>query len=208
MASKRQVSTGKWEFTVKRAKLLPKPLYLTFNTEVEGDDYVRRLEALLDRGIVPSEFADTYKMMTLGQLIDRYVREAPVKPRDIETLNSLRERVDGVQLTSLNVRWVDTFVTQLKQVEKLAPSTIRAKVGALARCTDWGVRKELLILPDQPFRTLPKGYSSYTEDDVKVTGKKVEDVERDRRLHEGETEAILKVIRSGVLKRKYRPRVL
>jgi len=38
---------------------LPRPLYLSFESETEGDEYVARLEALLDRGIVPEEFKET-----------------------------------------------------------------------------------------------------------------------------------------------------
>ena len=45
----------------------------------------------------------------------------------------------------------------MKSIEKLAPSTIRARVGALARCTDWGMRKGYLVMPDHPLRTLPDG---------------------------------------------------
>jgi len=36
--------------------MLPKPLYLTFKDPEEGEAYCKRLEALLDRGIVPDEF--------------------------------------------------------------------------------------------------------------------------------------------------------
>jgi integrase len=35
---------------------LPKPLYLTFTSEEEGDRYAAKLEALLDRGVVPRLF--------------------------------------------------------------------------------------------------------------------------------------------------------
>lgn len=41
-----------------RAGLLDRPIYLTFADEVEGDEYCRRVEALLDRGIVPPEFLE------------------------------------------------------------------------------------------------------------------------------------------------------
>ncbi|WP_174417683.1 hypothetical protein [Burkholderia diffusa] len=58
MANKRQRPSGTWEYTIKRAKLLPKPLSLTFDTEEEGDAYVARLEQLLDAGIVPDEVVE------------------------------------------------------------------------------------------------------------------------------------------------------
>lgn len=55
MANKRQRPSGTWEYAIKRAKLLPKPLSLTFDTEEEGDAYVARLQQLLDAGIVPED---------------------------------------------------------------------------------------------------------------------------------------------------------
>lgn len=48
-----------WQCTIKRAGLLPQPFCLGFVSEAEGDEYVRRLEALLDRGVVPEELAST-----------------------------------------------------------------------------------------------------------------------------------------------------
>jgi hypothetical protein len=53
MATKKKTKTG-WGFVVKRAKVLPKPLYLRFDDESEGDAYVSRLERLLDAGVAPS----------------------------------------------------------------------------------------------------------------------------------------------------------
>jgi hypothetical protein len=53
MATKRLKPSGKWEFVVKRKSLLPKPIYLLFDTEIEGNTYVEHLEKLLDQGIVP-----------------------------------------------------------------------------------------------------------------------------------------------------------
>lgn len=58
----------------------------------------------------------------------------------------------------------------MKREMHYRPATIRKKVGALARCCDWGIRKKLLLLPDMPFRTLPEGYAQYTELDAKLAG--------------------------------------
>lgn len=54
MATKRRRGES-WQYTIKRAGLLPQPVCLSFGSEAEGDEYVRRLEALLDRGVVPEE---------------------------------------------------------------------------------------------------------------------------------------------------------
>ena len=43
-------------FIFKRAGVLEKPLYFTFDTEAEGDAFAANLDKLLDRGIVPTQF--------------------------------------------------------------------------------------------------------------------------------------------------------
>lgn len=211
MASKRQRGES-WEFTIKRAKVLPRTIVVTFKSEEEGDAWCRRIEALLDRGIVPDELSGgrEARLLTFRQLVDRYTRDASVSQKDGEMLRSVLPIVGDDRLDEICVSWVDKLVESFKRKYRYAPATIRAKIGAMARCADWGIRKGHLVLPDAPFRTLPEGYASYTNDDAKEAGVKREDVERDRRLDpSGKEDAeILRVIRSGVLPRKQRPRVL
>lgn len=45
MATKRRRGDS-WQYTIKRAGLLPQPGYLSFASEAEGDEYVRRLEVI------------------------------------------------------------------------------------------------------------------------------------------------------------------
>lgn len=202
MASKRKRG-DKWEYVIKRAGVLDKPLYFTFSSEEEGDAYCRRVEAQLDRGLVPHELETEPRVASLTQLVSTYLRKVNIKPKDVAVLSALEKDIDGVPLSGINVRWVDGFVARMKQ-RRLAPATIRSKVGALARCTDWGVRTGYLLLPDAPFRTLPEGYANYTEEEAALVGGKVEDIERDRRLELGEHERILTVIRAGVIARRFR----
>jgi len=204
MASKRKKGE-RWEFTVKRAGLLEKPLYLTFATEEEGDEYCRRLEALLDRGIVPTEHQVEPRVLTLGQLIHHYIREAHPAQKDREILATVAKAKGKAPLVGIDAAWVDGWVTEMKRVNKYAPATLRAKIGATARCCDWAVRKKLVVLPDHPFRTLPDGYSIYTPDDAALAGGRREDVSRERRLEPGEEERLFSVIAAGVLPRKQRP---
>lgn len=207
MANKRQRGDS-WEYTFKRSGVLPKPLYLTFKTEEEGDAYAAKLEALLDRGIVPTEHQATNTVTTITHLVMQYLREAPVKNKDQEVLGTVMKAVGSVPLKSINAAWVDGWITDMKRVDMLSPATIRAKVGALARTCDWGMRKGLLLMPDHPLRTLPDGYAQYTKmDEAMAKGKKI-DVERDRRLEPGEHERILAVIEAGVLPRTQRPKSL
>lgn len=208
MANKRQLSNGTWQYTFKRKGVLDKPLYMTFRDEAEGDEYADRLEALLARGIVPTEHKPRERLLTIAELVREYERDAHPSKKDQGALGPvLRDHGDS-PVTVINVDWVDAWIATMKRVEKLAPASIRARVGALARCTDWGVRKKLLTLPDTPLRNLPDGYAQYTKTDEAEAGVKREDVERDRRLEAGESEKILGVIEGGVLARKQRPLVL
>lgn len=207
MASKRQKGAS-WEFIVKRSKLLPKPLSLTFKSEAEGDAYCARLEALLDRGIVPTEFETPITIRTIADLITTYTRDHAVRSKDVEVLRTVSRTVGDQPLALMDADWVDQWVTGMKRVDKLAPSTIRSKVGALARCCDWGMRKKLLTMPDHPLRTLPEGYATYTDADIAFAGKAREDIERDRRVSPDEEKAIRLVLEKGVLSRKQRPRVI
>ena len=45
--------SGTWGDIIRRTGILPKPLSLTLDTEEEGDTYVKRLEQMLDAGILP-----------------------------------------------------------------------------------------------------------------------------------------------------------
>ena len=207
MAGKRQKPNG-WEYVFKRSGVLDKPIYMTFADEAEGDAYAERLEMLLDRGIVPTEHQRPGRILTIAQLVREYERDAHPSDKDMGQLSTVLKSRGGEALGAINAAWVDDWIVELKRVEKLAPSTIRAKVGALARCTDWGVRKQHLVLPDHPFRTLPDGYAQYTEADAAVAGAARTDVERDRRLEGDEFERVLAVITVGVLPRKQRPLAL
>ncbi len=197
-----------WEYTVKKAGVLEKPVYLTFASEEKGDEFVRNLNALLDKGIVPTEFQIVSRITTIESLAGMYLSDAHPKDKDVGVLGTVCNAVGETPLINLNAKWVDEWVNDMKRNHVLSPSTIRGKVGALARCADWGMRKGLLVMPDHPFRTLPKGYAGYTKLDVALAGEKREDVERDRRLEKGELEKILGVIEAGVLPRKQRPYAL
>jgi integrase len=204
VAGKRKRANG-WEYVFKRAGVLDKPIYMTFADEAEGDRFAARLDALLARGIVPTEFQAQDKPLVLRQLIGLYERDAHPSDKDKSALGTILESRGGDALTALNVAWVDEWITEMKRLDKLAPATIRAKVGALARCTDWGIRKGYLVMPDHPLHTLPEGYAQYTKTDETMAGVKRQDVERDRRLELEEFDRIMAVIDGGVLARSQRP---
>ncbi len=205
MAGKRQTPQGSWQYTFKKVGVLEKPIYLTFDTEAEGDEYARKLEALLDKGIVPTEFKTESKILTIAHLVRAYDLDAHPSPKDQGAMRAVLKTRGDTPLRAITAGWVDDWISEMKRIEKVAPATIRARVGALARCTDWGMRKGHLAMPDHPLRTLPDGYAQYSKADTAAAGVKREDVERDRRLEPGETEKILAVIDGGVLARKQRP---
>ena len=170
MAGKKQFANGTWQYVFKKKGVLDKPLYLTFSTEAEGDEYAAKLEALLSRGIVPLEHQKTEQVLTIADLVGDYEREAHPSPKDIASLKTIVPIHGTVRLTEINAAWVDHWIAQMKRIDKVAPTTIHAKVGALARATDWGMRKGFLTMPDHALRSLPSGYAQYTKADAAVAG--------------------------------------
>jgi integrase len=207
MASKRKKG-ARWEFVIKRAGLLERPVYLTFATEEEGDTFCRNVEALLDQGIVPHDIRPESKPATLGSVIRAYMTEAHPSGKDLEVLSTVLGAKGATAVLKIDARWVDGWIAEMKQLEKLAPATIRAKIGATARACDWAIRRKLIALPDHPFRTLPDGYATYNATDAALAGGVRQDVERDRRLEADEEPRIRAAILAGVLPRKQRPRAL
>ena len=208
MAGKRKRANGTWEYVFKRAGVLEKPLYLTFDSESEGDAVAANLDKLLARGIVPTQFLPTASVRVLSDLISAYERDAHPSMKDRGAFGPILRQHGCMPLAAVSASWSDAWIDAMKREERLAPTTIRSRVGSLARALDWGRRKELLALPENPLRTLPDGYSQYTALDANLAGGARYDVERDRRLEPGEHECIMAVFAAGELKRRYRPLVL
>jgi len=187
MATKRQRGAGSWAYVVKNKALLDKPINLTFYDEAEGDTYCAHLEKLLAKGIVPEEFKNKPQpIATIFDSIKQYRNAVAITDDDHAILKFIAESEAGKKdLAKVDYRWAESWVNDLK-VEELSPSTIRKKVGALARCLDWVLRREDTMLGSNSLRVLPKRYST-TRD-----GRK--DVERDRRLKDGEEARILAIL--------------
>lgn len=189
MATKRRRRGASWQYTIRRAGLLPKPLYLSFDDEAEGDEYVRRVEALLDRGVVPDEFNEKRAVQaTLREGSRRYMGAQHVSDDDKKLLAVAIARLPrDLSLAALSFTWAQVWVTSLKREQNLAPSTLRKHVGAVARCLDWLTGHG--ELPFNPLRMLKKGYATYTPDDAlavqQIDGAAKGDTERDRRLEPG-----------------------
>ena len=214
MATKRKRGET-WHYTVRRAGLLDKPLYLSFDDEAEGDEYVKRLEALLDRGVVPEEFQEKREVKReLRDHVRRFLATNTVTAEDASILQIVLGRLPPkLSLQQLTFAWATGFASDLKRVHNLAPSTVRKHVGALARVLDWVAAHG--DIPFNPLRLLPKGYAAYTEEDAiavrRLDGTVKVDTERDRRLEEavppakGEEERIRAVLAGSKPDGRQRP---
>jgi integrase len=211
-----QPRRGKHQLRVVH-KLLPKPFFFTFDAEVTARDYGDKLQALLDKGIVPNELlagpARTGDPL-LVDLIDAYKLAQPVAPSDEPVLDLVSKGVVGLRASKLTYAWAEAWVKGLKVKQNLAPSTIRKRVGSLARVLDWHLAHEAQKGPDNvranPLRLLREGYSQYSKEEGKLAraegGEAKDDEERDRRLTPDEVKRISQAL-SGV-KRPDRERAL
>lgn len=189
MATKRKRGET-WHYTVRRKALLPKPVYLTFDDETEGDKYVARLETLLDQGTVPEGLLreDVPEIVTVGDAVRAYQRANAVK--DTEVLRVIEERYGNTPLSGLTYAWAEDWIRSMKRGRRLAPSRIRKFKGSLQRCLFWVIARHPATLGSNPLAMLPRGYSEYATAD----GVAVEDVARDRRLNTGEESAIRAIL--------------
>lgn len=190
MATKRQRPNGTWEFIIRRKGILPKPLSITFDKVEDGEAYCAKVEALLDQGIVPAEFADKAgrdSLDTIRVLLTEYRRANVLAKTDVGMVDAVDSRFGDERLTGIDYAWAENYVARLKRDYGLSPSTVRKYVGTLARAFDWAGRRGLPQFAVNPLRMLPKRYSAYSDDDKKgaeANGKtpKATDTERDRRL--------------------------
>lgn len=185
MATKR-LKDGAWRFRVTRSKVLPRPVYFTFENEADGDVYCAKLEQMLDGGIIPDGLLNS-DAKRLGTLLHEYGVCNSVKPDDGHLLRLIGKQFHDLEIKSITYTWAERWLGEMKRERNLAPGTIRHYMGALARCLDWAVAKD--YLPLNPLRLLPKGYAQYTEADSKLVTPRF-DREMDRRIEEGEEAAI------------------
>lgn len=204
MATFRTRSSGTVEACIRR-KQLPGPIYLTFKSMEEAQPYCRNVEAMIDAGHVPAELREFAKpkearrdkpeAMTsrIQDAIDDYLAGYHVTEGDKQWLAVIREEVGTIELGAVTVQWALEQVRSYKLVRKLAPTTIRHRIGALRRCLDWHVT--VGKLPLNPLKLLPTRYASYNDTErAAVEDSPPADNSRDRRIESGEEERIRKVL--------------
>jgi len=197
MASFKKLPSGAVQIRVQH-HLLPKPLWATFDDEEQAHQYAAHLEALLAQGIVPAgllqQEGQPRHAWTLSRCIAEYIRANAVPWSDIKLLDTVNAKLELLRTSQLNYDWAEAWVRAMKRDQNLAPSTIRHRHGALARCLDWMTRKHPDIVAQNPLRLLKRGFAVYTPEDEKcleATGGLVKvDEDRDRRLLPGEEERI------------------
>lgn len=180
-------------------KLLPKDLWATFDDYETADRYGKQLEGLLAQGIVPAALLERaspkQEIWTVQRCIVEYQRHNSIPLSDQKLLDTVLPTVAMLGTGALNYDWAEGWIREMKRSQRLAPSTIRHRHGALARCFDWMTRKHPEIMTQNPLRLLKRGFATYTDADAGVlTACGLEpryDDQRDRRLHEGDEEKIL-----------------
>lgn len=190
MPTVRKTRSGTFELRITH-RTLKRPYYSTHDTAEAANDYGARLVALLDQGIVPPELQARparARRTPLASVLGEYLAEAPIAPTDRPLVVMLRGAVAGA-VEDVTVAWVDLWIRAMKRDQHLAPGTIRKRVESLARAIDWWNLRQHPVdaLPANPLRLLRRGYSSYAAGDA---AEPRVDARRDRRLLEGETEAI------------------
>lgn len=201
MASFKHLPSGAVQICV-RHRLLPKPLWATFDDPQQARDYAAKLEALLGQGIVQAALlehgAPPRAAWSVARCVAEYQRANALPLSDIKLLDTVGPQLRLLDTSVLNYDWADGWVRTMKRDGNLAPSTIRHRHGALARCFDWMTRKHPDVLAQNPLRLLKRGFAVYTEADeqflvAKGLQPKV-DQERDRRLLPDEEGKIMAVL--------------
>lgn len=217
MTTSVQARGARFQLRVKHV-LLPKPFFFTFATEGEARTYGAQLDALLSRGIVPSELLAAEPRgedPLLIEVIRAYVKAAPITDSDDALLGVMLNELIAVRMSALTFQWADSYVVRLKteRTPNLAPGTIRKRIGVLGRVVDWHLRRVTpphTAPPANVFRLLPKGYSAYTRAEAEQLAAKglhaKRDESRDVRLPPEHERAVMAAL-TGV-KRPDRERAL
>lgn len=200
MATIRQRESGSWEMRITR-KILPKSIYLTFDTEEEARREASKIERLLAQGIVPVEYLDDrVSMATISQAIAEY-REGPgLSQSSAKLLDNLDARIGSTRISAIDYRWAEGWIADMKRKQCLKPTTIKHYVGELSRCLTWLTKSYPNLLPDNPLLRLPTRYAVYSAKDQELArelvGKPIFDEERFRRL-EPDEEVRIRAIFNG-----------
>lgn len=191
---------SKFQLRVKH-HLLEKPFFHTFDDEVEANNYAKTLDAWLERGVVPIELLEATQgpgptSPLLLEVMRNYENDpnTRVAPTERPTLTLLASELPGVRMSGITFQRVNQLIESYKTREKkMAPGTIRKRVGALSKVVAWYHRtttKEGQQPPVNVVTLLPRGYSQYADGSVR-------DIARDVRMA-ADDEAAVRAALAGV----------
>lgn len=202
MAKPRQKTPGSWELCVRHALLPGGRKYLSFPTEAAAADFARRWDLRKAAGLPPPADmlvqAPAPDRRNLGMLLRAFESSGVAAPSQIKTLRLLDGEVGLTPLADVTLAWLMQYIQRCKTREprNLAPSSIRHRVQAIGRSWEHHLLHHPAALPAWPGRSLPRGYSSYSEVDAQLVkaagGSPRMDVVRDRRLNPGEEDRIVR----------------
>lgn len=204
-------SNGSWIYTIQNKEVLTRPIILSFQNKTEGAEYSAKLERILATGTIPAGFESHTRIEnvlngTIGGLIRDYLEHSSINHERRKLLITLVDRIGYYSVLDVSVSRYEQWLMQLKREYHLKPATIRNHVSTLSRCFDWGVSNTLI--KQNPLRSLPSNYSSYSEQDMHYAGGEVIDESRSRRLGEDEEKAINDLLSGSTqtkLKLKHKP---
>lgn len=201
MARARQKPSGKWEIGLRHPSLPGGRKYFTFDTEAEANAYADQWRLMKMADIAPpAELlqAAAKNSATLAQVVRAWINSGLAAPTQQSALGSLVMEVGAVRLIDANYKWLMGYVQQLKVKNNLSPASIKQRCQALGRSIDEYLRHHPDVVILNPTKLLPKGYANYSDVDAKLAaaagGVAKENIERDRRLHPGEHEKIVRVL--------------
>lgn len=208
MAYVRETRTGRHELTI-RNKLLPKPVYLTFDSRSEAEIYGNQVEQLLAAGVVPAGLVNKTEQPKsterLRYIIGAWMATGQPAKSDLEVLALLQVELGKVLIVDVTYPWAEAWVKSMKisKEKNYAPSTIRKRIGSLSRCFDWWLRQSKDVNLGNPLKLLPRGLAAYNSKDreeialansAAAPGEKSlsvrTDVSRERRLFPGEADKL------------------
>lgn len=178
MATKQQLKNGSWRYMFRHKNVLDKPISITFPTKKEGDAFEAYAEAMLARGIVVNELKKKNIFDKLHNLIWAYGASPHITRNDEREIMGVLKVISPNTPCVIDYKWVEDWVASCKS--KYSKSTLIKKVSFLRRVIDWGIKTEQVSMSANPLRLLPGNYAHKPDDNS----------QRDRRLQEGEEEAI------------------
>lgn len=185
--------------------LLPRPFFHTFDRRDEAESYGLRLMAVLASGKVPAEVMGqlngpkrTYDLL-VGDVLDQYKTEQESASRtDHELIGYVKPLFDGVRMSKVTYDFAVEFAKTLRVKRRLAPASVRSRIGLLGRVWSWHLAKSGQLSVANPWKLMPAGYSVATIEEqraLKAKGQEVKrDIRRERRLLDGEEQNIVRVL--------------